>query len=235
MRKELVNFWTETLSCRLCTLWGGLKPQFRPTGKKYQPGGVVFLQINPGYIGSSTNSEIHQKYKSAEKRDLALRKVRMTQHLQDFQKDFLNSPSTGALDNLCNEYLRAMRELWGWPPGKYAKTIEKHGIDLDSISIVNLAQCPAKDNAYSKQFLDDCWENRTVKLLKILQPRIIVAQGKTAFKYLEARYHSNETKILLGVHHASRASSEENQMIFHKVSIQLNNLISRKLKRVLVR
>lgn len=224
MKEKLIDFWTETLHCGLCKLPQGFRPQFRPIGKLYQPGGVVFLQINPGYIGSATKSEIRSKYISARNRDLALKRRERTKYLQDLQKVFLDSPSEGTWDVLCTQYFVVMRELWGWPPGKYAKTIEKHGVELDSISIVNLAQCPTRDNAYDKQLLDNCWKSRTFDLLSILQPGIIVAQGKTVFKYLEAKPHSNRFKILMGVHHSSRASSEDNQRLFHNVLIQLNNI-----------
>lgn len=211
----------DALRCRFCGLPERQRPQIRPVGKLYRPGGVTFFQINPGYIGGTTKSEVRSKYKSVGNRNLALRKIEMTKYLQSVQEEFLESPSARRWDVLCKKYFGIMREFWGWPPGKYAKTIEEHGIGLDSVSIVNLAQCPVWHDAYSKKLLNNCWENRTSQLLKILQPRIIVAQGKTVFDYLEAKLHSNWPKILQGVHHASRASSEEKQRLFNKVRIQL--------------
>lgn len=147
----------------------------------------------------------------------------MTKYLQDVQKEFLESPSAGTWDVLCSQYFQVMREFWGWPPGKFAKTIEEHGIELDSISIVNLAQCPVWGDAYDKRLLNNCWESRTSELLSILQPGIIVAQSKTVFDHLKEKLHSIGPKILQGVHHASRASSEEKQRLFHKIRIRLKN------------
>lgn len=225
MKKRLIEFWTDTLHCRFCNLPKEHRPQFRPVGELYRPGGIVFLQINPGYIGGTTKSQIRSKYKLARNRDIALRKLEMTKYLQGLQKEFLESPSSEMWDVLCNQYLRVMREFWGWPPGKYSKTIEEHGVGLDSISIVNLAQCSVWDDAYDKRLLNNCWERRTSELLSILQPGIIVAQSKTVFDHLkhQARLHSNGPMILEGVHHASRASSEEKQRLFHKVRTRLKN------------
>ena len=227
LNKKLIEFWTNTLRCRFCNLPKGYRPQFRPVGKLYRPGGVVFLQINPGYIGGTTKSEIRTKYKSERNRDLSLRKLEMTKYLQDVQEEFLEYPSTRTWDFLCTEYFGVMREIWGWPPGRYARTIEAHGVELDSIAIVNLAQCPVRDNDYNKEFLKKCWKKRTFELLSILRPAIIVAQSKTVFDYckdLKASLSMNgEPTVLQGVHHASRASSEEKQRLFNKTRIQLKN------------
>ena len=220
LKKQLEEFWTEALHCQLCNLPEKQRPQIRPVGKLYNLGGVVFVQINPGYIGT-TKSEICSKFKSMRNRNIALWKHEKNQYLKDAQKAFFVSPSAGTWDILCDEYFRVMREVWGWPPGKYAKTIEEHGIGLDSVSIINLAQCPVINNTYNKRLLNNCWKHRTFKLLQILQPRIIVAQGKIVFDYLEANPPPNRPKILQGVHHASRKSSEEKQRLFKKIRIRL--------------
>lgn len=212
----------DALSCSSCNLPKRHGPQFRPAGNQYHPGGVVFFQINPGYIGSTTKSEVCSKYKLIKNRDLVLRKLKMTKYLQSIQKTFLATPSAETWDRLCEDYFRVMRELWGWPPGKYAQTIEAHGATLDSIAIVNLAQCPVRDNNYSKSFLNKCWGERTSKLLNILNPGVIVAQGKTVFIHLKANLNLKRHTVLLGVHHASRASFEEKQRLLNKIRLQLN-------------
>lgn len=226
MENQLIEFWKDTLNCKHCNKHHIEKrqpPQFLPVGKSYQPGGVVFVQINPGYIGEMTESEIRNKYKLSSNRDIALNKREITQKLLGLQKQFIISPSVNTWDILCDEYFKAMRWSWGWPPGKYAKIIEKHGIGLGSVAIVNLAQCPIEKNAYEK-LLNPCWAHTTSRLLKILKPKIIIAQGKTVFKYLETNLHSDGYKILQGVHHASRARSEENERLFKKVGIQLKKV-----------
>ena len=223
MKRKLIEFWTDTLRCRFCNLSKGHRPQFRPIGKLYRSGGVVFVQINPGYIGGTTKSEILSKYKLPRNMNLALRKLEKTKYLQDVQKDFLEQPSAKTWDFLCTEYFKVIREIWGWPAGRYVQTIEKHGVKLDSIAIVNLAQCPVQNDNYNRKLLNRCCEKRTFELLNILRPRIIVAQSKTVFDYLKATYKTNAT-VLQGVHHASRASSEAKERLFNKVRIQVNKV-----------
>lgn len=224
LKTQLILFWKKTLRCKSCKFPKSPKPQFRPVGNQYRPGGIVFVQINPGYIGGITKAEIRSKYRSERNRDIALRKLERTQYLQNIQEKFLASPEEN-WDMLCNEYFGVMQEMWGWPPGKYVTTIEAHGVNLDFVAIANLAQCPIQNDYYSTKLLDTCWQ-RTAELLSILQPRIIVAQGKTVFRFLRAKQPELQGKpiILRGVHHSARASAQEKQRILDSVRVRLNKV-----------
>jgi hypothetical protein len=180
------------------------------------------MQINPGCIGGKTKSEILSKYRSERNRDLALMKLVVTKSLQGVQRRFVDCPSVRTWDFLCNAYFGVMRETWGWPPGGYARTIEAHGVGLDSIAVVNLALCPVPNDNYSKGLLKKCWNEQTYELLSILQPGIIVAQSKTVFEHLKTIFNTKgAVTVLQGVHHASRASSNEKQRLFKTVCSRL--------------
>lgn len=224
LKRQLIEFWAETLCCHHCNFSGKQPPQFRPVGELYSPGGIVFIQINPGYIVTE-RSEIDKKYKSTKNRNIALRKHKNTKGLANLQKKFCASPQSLKIWNeLCSEYSIAMQELWGWPPGKYAKTIESHGIELNSIAVVNLAQCSVRNNAYSKRLLNKCWESRTSSLLEILKPGVVVAQSKIVFDFLKTKHLPNNPKILEGVHHASRSSTKKKDCRFKTVKTELKGV-----------
>ena len=117
-----------------------------------------------------------------------------------------------------------MRKIWGWPLGRYANTIESHGVSLENVAVINLAQCPMKENNYNKSLLNKCWEKQTLQLLKILRPKILVAQGKTVLKYLQDNYANRDITIIEGVHHASRASKTEKDIIYKNVKRRLADI-----------
>ena len=217
LRKQLISYWVDTLSCRDCDLPRGYDPQFRPVGQKYRVGGVAFLQINPGYGGQLTKKEIDAKYKTKANRDVARLKRKTAAHLHKLQKVFIDNACMETCRTLSRGYHNAMSTLWGWPPGIYARTIERHGADLDSVAIVNVAHCPVPQNKYSNKLLSACWHKRTARLVKILKPKIIVAQGKIVFCLLNKLNIDQSVTILEGVHHASRLSKEVKKRLFNKV------------------
>lgn len=48
--KDLKDIFIKICACRDCGLPYRYRPQLRPPAPQYRPGGVVFLQINPGHI-----------------------------------------------------------------------------------------------------------------------------------------------------------------------------------------
>jgi len=215
--KKLMSFWTRILKCNHCQeLPDDYYPQFRPVGKKYKVGGVAICQINPGHIGQLTEEVINARYKSENNRKRAMLKQSTANHLTELQKHFTDNPTSETWKALCVDYGEAMSNVWGWPPGKYRKTIERHGASLESVAIVNLMQCPVPRDRYSNKLLSACWSERTLGLLEILQPKIIVGQGKTVLRFLRKQQMAWHVTLLEGVHQASRASKEKNQQLFDK-------------------
>ena len=145
---RLMDFWKKVLVCRECGLGESYGPQFRPIGSRYKEGGIVFAQINPGHIGSLSEEEIKKRYKSKHGRSIARLKVNTTSRLISLQNSFVEADSGETWSVLCESYLDAMRKVWGWHPGKYAEMIERHGVDFDSVAIINLAQCPIPNDKY---------------------------------------------------------------------------------------
>ena len=207
-------FWSKTLSCRECCLPKGFIPQIRPVGLDYDRGNIVFMQINPGQIGRLTEKQIKERYKTERNRVIARLKHKTSNHLMDLQKQFLSKPNNLTWKILCEAYGKACSDVWGWLPGSYGKTIEKHGVNLNEIAVVNIAQCPVPDDNYGNHFLLKCWSKRTKRLLEILEPRIIVAQGKTVLRFLNKYLNTDDYIIVEGVHHSSRMSNAEKQSLF---------------------
>lgn len=217
LKKELIELWQEILKCNHCELPTDYTPQFRPVGSSYMSGGVVFVQINPGHIGYLSDNEIKKKYKRESSRQRARDKQKKTTELIKLETKFSKNPSIEHMCSLTAKYKDAMRKHWGWPPGKYYKTIEKHGAKFDDIAVINLAQCPIPNDKYSKKHFSNCWQIQTKKLLAILKPKIIVAQGKVVLNFLKKRQLGNGVLLIEGVHHASRESNEVKNNRFNDV------------------
>ena len=217
LEKQLISYWAKTLKCRECGLPKKYRPQLRPVGVDYKADGVLFLQINPGEIGSLTKSKIREWYSTINERKIAYYKSQETKNLLALQDAFAHRPIVGNWRKLTKAYFEIMQEVWGRPPGKYKKTIEQHGLPINTVAIANIAKCPAPNNKYGF-LLQPCWEKRTKELIEILKPNTIVAQSKAAYRFIIQQEMSDGIKIIEGVHHASRLSKAENEKIFRKVS-----------------
>ncbi len=220
---QLMNLWEEIFSCRDCGLPEGYSPQFRPIGVNYEIGGIAFAQINPGHICTLSEEGIQERYKRENSRKLAREKVGSTNDLVEVQNFFIESPSTSTWQKLCDGYRHAMRHIWGWPPGKYFQMVEKHGVNFDTVAIINLAQCPVPNDKYTNTYFTSCWSKWTHKLIGTLRPKTIVAQGKAAYNFLLQQDLPVKMTVVEGIHHASRQSDEAKQKVFDRVKQILND------------
>ncbi len=210
---RLIALYTLMLKCRECHLPQGYCPQVRPPGPEYKPGGVVFVQINPGHIGSLNDEDIAQKYSTQHARSIAIRKATDTRKLLSLQEEFVRHPEGTTYKCMSEAFLISMSELWGWPPGKYGSTIEAHGVRLETVAALNLAQCPVPNNSYRRRQLDLCWANWTLQMLLLLQPAVIVAQGKQVWDFLHNRQMPSRATLVEGLHHADRRSKETKERL----------------------
>ena len=214
---DLIDLWIDIFGCSRCDFPNDYTPQFRPVETGYRPGGVVFAQINPGHIGRLTQTEIKKRYKNEKSRQRAHYKQKITSDLLVLQDVFLKNPSVENLNQLNSGYSNAVRRVWGWPPGKYLITIEKHGIKIDEVALINLAQCPIPKDKYTKRNFSNCWELHTKRIINALKPRLIVAQGKASFTFLQAQDLDKNISLIEGNHRASRQSNEIKNQTFNKV------------------
>ena len=116
LEKQLISYWAKTLKCRECSLPKRYRPQLRPVGIDYKVGGVLFLQINPGEIGSLTKSKIKQRYRTTTERKIACYKNQGTKKLLALQDVFAHRPIVGNWRKLAKAY----NEFWmtsGLPSG----------------------------------------------------------------------------------------------------------------------
>lgn len=231
LENRLIKLWKEMLKCNICKIPDNCKPHFRPVGKEYKIGGVVFLQINPGIAGFIKRKDFNEKYKSDRSKEITSKKQRSTEEINRYQENFQNNPRKESWETMNDAFLKAIKEDWGWPPGKYRKTIEKHiektSLSFDSLAFLNLMQCPVQGNNYNNKHILNCWRKNTNKLIKTLNPKVIVAQGKKVYSFLKS--HGDDliknVKISEGVHHASREKTEEKQKIFDSVAKDINEII----------
>jgi hypothetical protein len=118
---------------------------------------------------------------------------------------------------LQDAFVKSMSTVWGWPLGKYGSTIEDHGVCLEQVAVLNLAQCPVPDNSYRSGQLRLCWEKWSHRLLAALSPSLVVAQGRQVWDFLCVRELPAGMRLVEGVHHASRCSREKKQALIENV------------------
>jgi len=219
---ELRDLYAQICVCCDCQLPQGFCPQLRPPGPNYKPGGVAFVQINPGQVGSLSDQKI-AKYRTENARNIATRKATDTRQLLSLQEEFVKNPSDTTYERMRTAFFTSMSELWGWPPGKYGSTIEAHGVSLEAVAFLNLAQCPVPDDSYRRHQLDLCWSKWTSRMLMLLRPAVIVAQGKQAWDFIRGRQLPLDATLVEGLHHADRRSREVKEGLLSGVRDALRN------------
>ena len=132
----LIDLYTRICSCRDCMLAENCRPRLRPPGPGYKKGGLVFVQINPGYIGAMAKHEIQKHYKTVHNREIAECKINLTKDLLKNQNHFFKNPSIENYNTMVSLF-NASRHKWGWPPGRFWKTIEGHGVEMSDVAIIN--------------------------------------------------------------------------------------------------
>ena len=224
LEKELYSYWLDTLTCSKCGLKRSYSPQYRPVGDNYVINNIVFFQINPGHIGRLSEKQIQKKYKFERSREIARLKQKLTKDLYLSQKKFMENPGEETWKEINITY-RAAIKIAGWPPGKYLDTISMHGVDFEDTAVLNIAQCPTPNDKYTNKLLKNCWLFRTEKLINILKPSIIIAQGKVALNFIEKYGKSKDYIILEGVHHAFRGSNKDKNVRFTNVKSEIKSFL----------
>jgi len=219
--QKLKKHFAAVAACRECNLPAGYFPQLRPPGPGYHPGGVVFVQINPGHIESMNEAEIAKRYKSEHGRNTARLKAADAKRLKRLHKAFAKRTSSETYENMRDAFMESMANIWGWPPGKYGKTIEAHGVDLNDIAVMNLAQCPVPKESNKSKQLQRCWNKWGYQQLEILQPSLIVAQGKQAYNFLMETGLPYQIQVVEGMHHADRRSRKRKDQLLEYVRRQI--------------
>ena len=133
--------------------------------------------------------------------------------LNKLQKIFIHEASAETYEYMREAFMESMSKVWGWPPGKYGKTIEAHGVELNDIAVMNIAQCPAPTDSYKSKQLQRCWNKWGYQQLEILQPSLIVAQGKQAYNFLMETGLPSQIQVVEGMHHADRRSRKRKDQL----------------------
>lgn len=206
---KLYTLYKEMINCDLCSKLHNIKvgrPQLRPIGDNYHNSRILFLQINPGNLGSLTDEEI--KEYSEPKRKIIYKIKEGEKVLRQLSEKFMENNSFEIFIELHKEYINVLKTLSGHVKGKLNQVITNHGVTLDDVALLNLAHCPTTNNKYPKGLLKNCYNNWTKKIIDLLQPKVIVAQGKETFIFISELLNFGNIKIIEGVHHASRQSNE---------------------------
>lgn len=212
--EKLVDFWKSVLPCRECKLPKGCIPQVRTVGENYKFGGILFLQINPGNIGSTDEEELCSRYinnphwleKARAKRAGGIK-------IFELQSSFSAMKNVQSFVALNNEIKHQMRTLWGRERGQFSSTIEQHGVRFEDVCVLNLAQCAAPKDNYTRKMISTCYSRHTSRLLKILRPKYVVAQGSQVFDFMKSAVKDRSFSIIQGVHQSSRASNADKALI----------------------
>ena len=147
--------------------------------------------------------------------------VKDEKRLNKIQKTFINEASAETYENMREAFMESMTTVWGWPPGNYGKTIEAHGVSLNDVAVMNLAQCPVPNDAYKSKQLQRCWKKWGYQQLEILQPALIVAQGKQVYGFLIEKDLPSDIQVVEGLHHADRRSRKTKERLLEYVRSQI--------------
>jgi|GEM_PF-6661579 hypothetical protein len=86
---------------------------------------------------------------------------------------------------------------------------------------MNLAQYPIPNDAYKSKQLQRCWDKWGYRQLEIIQPSLIVAQGKQVYGFLINKDLPSDTQVVEGLHHADRRSRKKKDRLLKYVRNQI--------------
>jgi hypothetical protein len=105
-----------------------------------------------------------------------------------------------SLDDVFAEQRRHFR-AWN----KLLPFLDQHGLDVDSIALVNIAWCASKNNEYPKEMLLHCWDRHTSSWLAALAPDIVILSGSAVHRF-ETQINSllPAARVIKTFHYAHR-------------------------------
>jgi hypothetical protein len=83
--------------------------------------------------------------------------------------------------------------------------IERHGLDVDNLAVVNVAWCASAGNKYPKAMLRQCWTRHTAAWLRCLAPDIAILSGSAAQAFAsDVAGVLPTTRVITAFHYAHR-------------------------------
>lgn len=83
--------------------------------------------------------------------------------------------------------------------------IERHGLDVDNLAVVNVAWCASAGNKYPRAMLRQCWTRHTAAWLRSLAPEVAILSGSAAHAFeSELADELPACRIIKAFHYAHR-------------------------------
>lgn len=160
-------------------------PQPRWIGKCYFTASprVAVVLINPGGGGPSADPAL------AREADL-FREFYKTGEYERVRKYFTSAISRG------DRWLTSYRELFG--------------LNHDDITQLNIAWCPTRENRYPGQMLRHCFKKHTSRLLRALEPDVVLLSGSATHRFAADINHLlPQAEVMKTIHYANRGSNAD--------------------------
>jgi hypothetical protein len=120
---------------------------------------VVVVMLNPG-AGASRHDSADDKFRNL---------------LHRFSR------SLGSIDAI---FAHQRKDIASWGRGRFrAFYLTKLGLDLDTIAFANIAWCATVGNRYPTAMLTRCFSLHTSKLLKALDPGVVLLSGSSTHRF----------------------------------------------------
>lgn len=119
-----------------------------------------------------------------------------------------------------NDYLRKQMRVWGG--GQYERMLTHHlKLDINKIALMNIVLCPMVDineqNDNPAAAADNCYKRYTSKILRDLQPSIVILSGSSIHRFKQQIEDSVGCDVVLGPHYASRLRLSQLQETYAKI------------------
>ncbi len=128
--------------------------------------------IGPGYWSVSNRIAFVMLNPGAGKADC--RNAELKQHIERFK----NSE-----ESLQEVFSGQRQHMPYWSGGKLISFIEKHGLKVDDLALVNIAWCATQKNKYPKWMLRKCFKLHTSVWLKNLKPNTVILSGTASHDF----------------------------------------------------
>ena len=117
---------------------------------------------------------------------------------------------SGELDAVLDHQLG---DIPNWGRGRfYGFYVDSLGLKLAATAFANIAWCATRGNGYPTRMLDACFSRFTERLVKILQPSVVLLSGAKTHRYaLEIRELLPGAQVIPTLHYAHRSGKDVEQ------------------------
>jgi len=110
-----------------------------------------------------------------------------------------------------------------WNQGRLQKLLDLAGLELEKISLMNIAWCSTLENKYPAFMLRNCFYTFTLDALVALEPDVLILSGSDTHEYgAEVKAKLSDVELVKIRHYAHRKGDEVTMAAAERIRLAVN-------------